>query len=206
MLMLQRLADGDPAEAEPFLRRGLTDLPGLEFIPAMLGWLAAETGRVEESRLALDTAATVGFARPPRNQFYVGTLVCWSAVAAHLGDADSAGAIADMLRPFPEHVVAPANFILGSLAHSRGLLATTMGDLDEAAVQFAHAEGQHARLRFPVWLASTRLEWSRVLLTRLQTGDGERARELLGQVLQVSREWRWSNVERRAVALLEDSL
>jgi tetratricopeptide (TPR) repeat protein len=203
MLALQRFGDGDPAEAEPFLRRGVADLPGLEFTPAFLGWLAADTGRLDEAGMALATAKTHGFARPPRNHFYLATLVCWSAVAARMGDARSARAQAELLRPFPEHIVAPANFVFGSLAHTRGLLAATTGDFDEAVAHFAVAEAQHERLRFPTWLCRTRLEWARTLLGRRQSDDAERARELLGQALATAREFRLARVERDVIALLE---
>jgi len=202
LLMMQRRLDGDPAEAESFLRQGLDDLPGLEFVPALLGWLAAETGRLDEAQLALEAARTHGFARPPRNQFYAGTLACWSAVAAHMGDRDCARVIADKLTPFAEHIVAPANIVLGSLTHTRGVLAAAIGEFDEAESQFASAEAQHERLRFPPWVACTRFEWALMLLTRRHAGDEERARRLLGRVLVTTRELGLATLERRAVALL----
>jgi hypothetical protein len=52
-------------------------------------------------------------------------------------------------------------------------------------------------------LARTRLEWARMLLTRRQPGDADRARELLGQALLTARELGLATVERRAVELLE---
>jgi hypothetical protein len=58
------------------------------------------------------------------------------------------------------------------------------------------------RIGAPTWLARTRLEWARMLLTLRGAGDMERAQELLRQALTTARELGLGNVERRAMALL----
>src|SRR5688572_15900634 len=55
----------------------------------------------------------------------------------------------------------------------------------------------------PPGVARRRLEWARMLLTRRQPGEADRARELLGQALDTARELGLADVERRAVELLE---
>ncbi|MGH8972578.1 MAG: hypothetical protein ACRD0C_05180 [Acidimicrobiia bacterium] len=89
----------------------------------------------------------------------------------------------------------------GSVAHYLGVLATTTGDFDEAAARFA-AAAVHERIGAPTWLARTRLEWARMLLTRRRSGDGEQAREILGQALDAARDLGLRTVERRAVELM----
>ena len=46
------------------------------------------------------------------------------------------------------------------------------------------------------------LEWARMLLTREEPGDADRARGLLGQALGTARELGLATVERRAVELM----
>jgi hypothetical protein len=65
------------------------------------------------------------------------------------------------------------------------------------------AVAKESRIQAPIWLARTRLEWARMLLTRHQPGDLERARELLGQAITSARELGLGNLERKAVALLQ---
>jgi hypothetical protein len=84
-----------------------------------------------------------------------------------------------------------------------GLLYTTLGRFYVPHRLFAAADATHASIPAPGWLARTRLEWSRMLLTRREPGDPERARELLGQALATARELGLAKVERDAVALLQ---
>ena len=84
------------------------------------------------------------------------------------------------------------------------MLGTVLHRFAEAEQHFSDAEAIHARIGAPTWRAHTRLEWARMLLVRRQPGDTDPARELLGQVLATSRELGLANVERDAVALLQE--
>lgn len=72
--------------------------------------------------------------------------------AAALHDAARANVLRELLRPFPEHVVQSGGAVLGSLAHTRGLLAATVGDVDEAVDHFGLAEATHDPIGVPAWL------------------------------------------------------
>jgi len=61
----------------------------------------------------------------------------------------------------------------------------------------------HERVGAPVWLARTRLDWGRVLLTHGRPGDPERGRELLEQTLATARELGFATIECRASTLLD---
>jgi hypothetical protein len=82
------------------------------------------------------------------------------------------------------------------------VLATTLGRFSEADTHFAAAEATHQRIGAPTWLARTRQEWARMLLTRQGPGEAERARELLRHALATARQLDLVNLERRAVELL----
>jgi hypothetical protein len=84
------------------------------------------------------------------------------------------------------------------------MLAAVVEPGDAAEGHFSMAEAIHDRIGAPVWLARTRLEWARMLLTRRRTGDIGRAGALLGQALDTAREFALANIERRAAALLQE--
>ena len=84
-----------------------------------------------------------------------------------------------------------------AVSHYLGLLASTMGDRDEAEGHFHSAEEIHARIGSPAWLARTRLEWARILFGRRRPGDAERARDLLASVRAILEGRQLKNVERR---------
>jgi hypothetical protein len=91
---------------------------------------------------------------------------------------------------------------MGSVSQYLAMLTTTLGRFSEADERFAAAAETHARIGAPTWLAQTRLEWARMLLTRDDGDYTAPARELLGQALTTARELGLGNVERRAAALL----
>jgi hypothetical protein len=88
------------------------------------------------------------------------------------------------------------------VAHYLGVLAATFGDFDEAQRRFAVAAATHERIGAPAWLARTRVEWARMLLTRAEPGDTEQAHGLLAQALATARDRGLTNIERRAGELV----
>jgi hypothetical protein len=125
-------------------------------------------------------------------------------VCAYLKDTDQAAELYEILAPYEPLNFAHSLMWFGAVTHYLGILDVTLGRFDDAGVRFAAAATTHERLGTPCSLARTRLEWARMLLTRRQPGDPERARELLGQSLTTARELGMATVERRAVSLLQD--
>lgn len=82
------------------------------------------------------------------------------------------------------------------------MLATTLHRWDAAESHFVAAEAAHDDANAPAWLARTRLEWARMLLSRAQPRDAERARDLLEQALASARSFGLANIGRRATTLL----
>jgi hypothetical protein len=109
----------------------------------------------------------------------------------------------DLLVPYAGQIVCTTGGgAVGAVVHYLAVLATTFGDFDEAERRFAVAAATHERIGAPIWLARTKLECARMLLTCAGPGDAERARELLGQALATARELGLANIERRAGQLL----
>ena len=201
-LFLVRLEQDRLGELEePFAER-VVALRGLPAARAYLALLLCELDRPDEAiehyeRLAVDNFTTV-----PRD---IAWLLCMSqcaAVCASLGNRAGARVLFDLLAPYGSQIVFSNGGALGAVAHYLAVLAATYGGFDEAQRRFAVAATTHVRIGAPNWLARTRLEWARMLLTRNGPGDAERAHDLLHQALTTARDLGLINIERRAVELL----
>jgi hypothetical protein len=82
------------------------------------------------------------------------------------------------------------------------MLAATAGDFLQADTEFAAAAATHERIRAPMWLARTHVEWARMLLARAEPGDRDRAGDLLRPAIATARALGLARIEREAVDLL----
>jgi hypothetical protein len=176
------------------------DAPVTSSIVALWCW---ETGRVDDARQVL--RRVVGeYGRRwvwPSQRLYV--LTHLAVVSSGLHEEPAAERLCELLAPYRAQLVGLSPTSFGSVAHHLATLQGTLRRWTEAERSFEEAHMLHERVAAAGWLARTRLEWARMLLTRHQPGDAERARELLGQALATARELGLANVERRAVALLQ---
>jgi tetratricopeptide (TPR) repeat protein len=200
-LFIIRLEQGRLGELEALVAERVAALPNLTVLTAMLALLLCDLDRPEE--------ATVYYERVAGNLAYLPVDIQWvltvphsAVVCAQLGDQPRARVLFELLAQCASEIIFTAGGALGARAHYLALLATTLGDFDEAERRFSDAAATHDRIGAPTWLARTRLEWARMLLTRAGPGDADRARELLDQVLAVARERGLANIERRTVQLL----
>ena len=161
--------------------------------------LDCERGREADARAALAKMAPESL---PRDLFWLGGMCALATVATTLGDVTLAGKLRTLLLPYADHAVTLAVIPLPAVVHHLGLAAATIGAYDEADEWFRAAATTHERLSAPAWLARTRLDWARMLLTRRQPGDAEHARKLLRQALGTARELGLPRVERSAASLL----
>lgn len=126
-----------------------------------------------------------------------------AAVCARLGDATRAAVLFDRLSPYADQLVVALRLITGTVAHYLGLLATTLGRFDEADAQFSAAEATHRRIGAPTWLARTQLERARMLLRHGQSGDADKAHQLLSEALATAQALGLAKLEQDAAALLQ---
>jgi hypothetical protein len=138
----------------------------------------------------------------PQNPLWLGFLAFAVEVICQLHCGRRAKALYDLLRPYADQFPVLVAVSRPCTDHFLGMLAALMGRYSEGEDHFSAAERLHVRLHAPGFLARTRLEWARMLLTRRQSGDTDRAQGLLGQALATARELGLANVERQAVALL----
>ena len=200
-LFIIRLEQGRLGELEALVAERVAALPNLTVLPAMLALLLCELDRPEEATAYYERVAG-NLANLPVDVQWVLTVPHCAVVCAQLGDQPRARVLFELLAQCTSEIIFTAGGTLGARAHYLALLATTLGDFDEAERRFAAAAATHDRIGAPTWLARTRLEWARMLLTRAGPGDADRARELLDQVLAVARERGLANLERRTIQLL----
>ena len=171
---------------------------------AITALMYCELERPEDSRPYYEPLAATRFSAIPHDLLWLMGLANCAEVAVRLGDSESAAVLAELLTPYPDHLETIGAWPLNCVSHYLGLLATSLGRFDEAEARFEAGASTQLRIGAPAWLARTRLEWGRMLITRRQPGDTQRARELLDQALITARELGLATVERRAAAALAD--
>ncbi len=201
-LFLVRFDQGRLAELEESLAERVSAAPGLPMLRAYLALLLCEVERPADARSHYEPLAVENFTGLHRDSTWILGIPLCAAVCACLGDRERAPMLFGMLQPYANQFVFTAGGSLGAVAYYLAILASTSGDFDEAERRFVEAAATHERIGAPTWLARTRLEWARMLITRNLPGDAERARELLGQALSTARGLALAKIERRAVQLL----
>jgi tetratricopeptide (TPR) repeat protein len=203
MLAIRRQQDR-LVEMEEALTRAADESPTFPMLRALLAALYCEVDKSDKAQGLLEVDAANNFADFSYELTWLDSMAAYAEACARLGNIETAGRLYERLAPWHQQFVfASAVAPAGAVAFYLGMLATVLTRYDRAAAHFSEAMEIHERLRAPYWIACTRLEWARVLLTRRQPGDTDRARQLLGQALATARELGLANVERRAVELLK---
>ena len=167
---------------------------------AMLAQAYCELGRLDDAREVFDPLMAVLPDMPPDPNWII-AVIRSAAVCADLGDRVAAGRLYPLLAPYADRTAGNGVIWLGSVAHYLGVLATTLERFDDADRHLAAGEAAHERLGAPGWLARTRLERARLLITRGEPEDAKEARQLLDQVKDSARELGLAGLERRTAAL-----
>jgi class 3 adenylate cyclase/tetratricopeptide (TPR) repeat protein len=202
-LFFIRFEQGRLGEVEDLWVAARARNPEWATLGAALGFLYCELDRDDEARTLFEPLANRDFTDIPFDVVWLPTMAVLGDIAAHLGDTARAAILYDLLAPYAGVMVGATSAWFGSVAHHLGMLAAATGRFHEAERHLGAAAASHARFGAPTWLARTHLEWARMLLTRREPGDAERAGELLAQALATAGEFGLANVERRALALLQ---
>src|SRR5262249_52199386 len=177
---LIRAEQGRLGELEPFVamaaERGVT----LPIWRAALAILHAALGRTDAAGQVLSDLGKVGFRDLPRDGNLLGTYANLAQVCALLEAPRFAEPLLPLLAPYADAVIVAAFTAgcLGSAARYAGLLAYTLGQLDDAVGYFATALATNQRIGAPPQPAHTQRELARTLHARGAPGDRERAAAL----------------------------
>jgi tetratricopeptide (TPR) repeat protein len=149
--------------------------------PALPAWrsgvalIHAESGRPEEACALLDGLAARGFADLPRDSNFLSALATFALVVERLEDPARAALLYPLLLPHADCYVSVgfAAGTYGACARYLGLLAATMGRLDDAARHLEAALAANTKLGSRPLMAHTQSDYARALIRRQETARAE---------------------------------
>jgi class 3 adenylate cyclase len=185
-----RREQGRLKEVEPAIRVFVQQETAASVSRPNLALIYAELGRTTEARAEFENLAQHDFADLPRDAVWMGTMTYLADICTFLGDRARADMLYQILFPFAGRNVVVGNgaACYGALSRYLGALATTLERWDDAARHFEDALAMNARMDARPWLAHTQEQYATMLLARRQSGDRDRAAELLDAALATARE------------------
>lgn len=167
--------------------------------------LCASLGLESQARAELDLLAVDGFARIPRDMFWLTSVDLLADTCSQLSDRARAAKLLELLTPFGDR-----NVLLGAVAAPRGIaaralgvLASTIGRMDDAERHFVHALEGNQRIGCLPGLAQTQLDYARMLVARGSPGDRRRADALARDAQELAHGCGMHGLERTAQAILD---
>jgi hypothetical protein len=124
--------------------------------------------------------------------------------AAYLEHRSAALLLAQLLAPWRHQLAYTLVTCTGSVARPLGLALATAGRLDEADQAFTEAAAVNERIKAPIELARTQLNWAHMLAHRDQPGDAYRARDLLDLVSTTANNLGLATIQRQTQRLIAD--
>lgn len=151
-------------------------------VQASSAWIALELGHLDEARATFERMATNEFADLGRNAAWMSSITLLSEVCAALDDQPRAAVLYRLLEPYTgRNVMAWATAPGGPLDYYLGLLATTMGEFEDAEARFEAALELSDAMRSPRFAAHGQYAYAIMLKRRRRPGDPARANTLLTQ-------------------------
>jgi class 3 adenylate cyclase/tetratricopeptide (TPR) repeat protein len=194
-----RREQGRLREVEPILRHFVETLQGANAWRPGLALIYSELGHTPEAAAEFERLAQRDFAEIPRDANWLGCMSYLAEICAFLGDATRAQTLYDLLLPFKaiNVLVGENSACYGSASRYLGALATVMARWDDAERHFEDALAVNSAMGARPWLAHTQYQYARMLLTRDQLGDSEKAASLLKDALATARELGMRALEQR---------
>jgi len=193
---------GTMGELAPLIEQMIADSPGLPTLKAALALAYAQSDRFDDARRVLDDFAATGF-QLPQDSAWINGMTEYAEAAVACGDPSFAQPLFDLLKPWSEQFSSAGGVTAeGPVSNVLGGLATLLGNYDDADCYFAQAATFNARIDAEFFAAQTNLLWGTMLAQRQESGDTERARDLLTNARDVATTHGYANVERRAAHAL----
>jgi tetratricopeptide (TPR) repeat protein len=168
LAFLQGMPDDMPDLVHAFAK----STPNLPALWDSWAFALVACGRLEEARAALERLVPVS--ELPRDQAFTRSLYTRAYVAWALRAADVATDVRQAIDGFPDVLTSAGPFFGHPLSTVRGLIAATLGEIDEAEASFAVAADILERMGATVLLAELRVLWAEAIVER----DRQRARAL----------------------------
>src|SRR5262245_56935247 len=168
-------------------QRLLDQYPDLTAWPAAVALVQAAAGLHDEARAQLRRSASNldGF---DFSATWTAAMLVLAEVCRIVDAPEYAPAIYERLVPYAQTLcVVSLNLSeMGPLTRPLGVLATLMGDYQCAAVHFEDAIATSERIGAPPHVARTSVDYARMLLSRGEDGDADRARSLLARARSIA--------------------
>ncbi len=200
-LFVVKSNQGRLQEIRPLVDRAAAASPSVATYRLAQALLREDQG-VEEIHRRLEAEAADGFTGVPYNKEWLTDLAGLSTVCLRLGALGPAAVVFDLMAPWSDQVMFSGSAVTGSVARPVAVLAALLERWVEADAFFEEAAACHQRMGAAVFLARTQVDWARMLLDRDESANSRKARGLLIEALETSREVGLGPVERRAGALL----
>jgi tetratricopeptide (TPR) repeat protein len=205
-LFVLRRAQGRLAEIDRALAAAADEFYSPLVYRCVLAALHAESGPEPAARQALDELLAEDLATFHVDADWLFSISLLGEVCVVIGDPDSAATVHALLVPYRDrYAVADGMVMLGSVARVVGSTAAVMGEWDAAEEHFEEALAIEERMGAGLWMAHTRHEYARMLLTRHAPGDSDRALDHLDQALAHASEFGLTALREKAGALRLDA-
>jgi tetratricopeptide (TPR) repeat protein len=197
-----RWLQGRLDELEDTIRRSVIEFPSYVVCRCVLAHIYVQLDREGDAREAFESLAVSGFAELPRNDEWVFGTALLADVAGFLRDRPRADTLYHFLLPYhARNAVSAPDVCIGTVARSLGVLAETLGRLDDAARHFEDALAMNARTGGRPWVAQTQIDYASMLVEHGELGGRARALELISACLKTARELDAQGLVMKASAL-----
>jgi tetratricopeptide (TPR) repeat protein len=204
-LFLLRRDQGRVQELEEAIQASILEFPWYPLFRSALMCLLLDIGRREQAQKMFDELTRNDFRVFYRdNEWLLGISLAAEACST-LGDASAAQNLYDELLPFRgRHAIGQAEGSVGAVDRYLGLLARTMGRLDDAERHFTEAIAFNEQMGARPWVAHSRCDLAELLLHRGGPGDRERATEELSTTRDICEELGMPVLTEKVAKLLMD--
>lgn len=200
-LMMTRDEQGRIAELVSLIADTAEQNPSIPTFRAVLAVAHLDAGNDEAARELVDEGAADRFALPEDNAWFDG-MVCHARVVIELQLRAHAEPLIERLAPFRDQVLHDGIIPQPPVATYLGGLATVVDRFEEAESYFVQAAELNTRGEMRYAEAYTHMLWGRMLRTRDEPGDADRADELLERARESAAARGYAMVEGRAIAEL----
>jgi class 3 adenylate cyclase/tetratricopeptide (TPR) repeat protein len=176
----------DAAQVESTAKARIVESPVLApQYRIVLALIYAASGRRDEAAAELEFLAADDFASIPRDWNWLDNMRGLATLSVMLRDVHRASIVYEQMLPYVDRNITAGwgDIARGSAALYLGMLARTLGRLDDAAAHFEQALSLNRRMGARPAIARTKAEYARMLLRRGGVGDPEKADGLLNDAL-----------------------
>ena len=204
-MLAVRWLQGRLGEMEGLARASQAQQPELGLWRAVLAFVCAETGNLDEARELVVSLATDGYAALPHDDTRIIAVVLAAVAAAAAGCEAESRALYEELLPTCGHNIVLSEGVVcaGAADYYLALLAETMGDRAAAERHYRDAIEMNARTGARPWLALAQHAFGRMLLSRRAPGDRKLAMTHLEESLAGARQLGMGGLEGLVERLLK---